>query len=253
VIDIITMEPRTLDFHYRAVINRARSLGYTMPTPGQRRKQNQLIRALKHNGIWRKLDIFYALANNGSKEFATIDWVTPSTHQITIVNSCTWAAGVGFTGNGTDMYLDTNYNPSTMGIQYTQDNACRFAWISTYSASALVDGIGNVNQNRMSLASASSHRINSGSTTLSAAADLTGTTGLRVINRTSSTNVELFNQTTQISRTATSAAITSSNQYIHRSSSTYGNSGVSIYGMGASLAAENTALNDILNTYMAVL
>jgi hypothetical protein len=253
VFDIIIMEPRALDFNYLAVINRARALGYTLPTPGQRRKQNQLIRALKHNGIWSKLDVFYALANNGSKEFATIDWVTPSTHQITIVNSCTWAANVGFTGNATDMYLDTNYNPSTMGIQYTQDNAGRFAWVVTDGGAGAIDGTASAgNTNGTLSANSTGQRINQGSTVLSAAADLQGT-GLKAINRTSSTNVEVFSGTTQSSRTATSAALTNSNQMILRGNTTYGNHAVSLYGMGASLVTQNTALNDILDTYMASL
>jgi len=251
VLDIITLEPRTLDFNYLAVINRARSLGYTLPTPGQRRKQNQLIRALKHNGIWSKLDVFYPLANNGSKEFATIDWVTPSTHQITIVNSCTWAANVGFTGDGVSMYLDTNYNPATMGVQYTLDNASRFAWVYT-DGGTIIDGTSTSNTNGMTSATATSQRINQGSAALAASVNLAGT-GLRAINRTSSTNVELFVNTTQSSTTATSNSVASLNQYILRSSATYTAHTISAYGMGASLVAENTALYDIINTYLASL
>lgn len=41
---------------------------------------------------------------------------------ITNVNSTTFTASEGFTGNGTTMYLDTNYNPSTNGVKYTLNN-----------------------------------------------------------------------------------------------------------------------------------
>lgn len=252
MLDIIIKPSRCLDIEYLAVLHRARSLGYTLPTPSQQKFQNQrLLRELKYAGAWQKLDIFYGLANNGSKEFATIDWVTPSAHQITIVNSCTWASNVGFTGNGTDMYLDTNYNPSSMGVQYTLDNASRFAWVLADNSGNL-DGVAASGVNTMIPSSSTSQRINQGAANLSSAADLNGT-GLTVINRTSSTNVELFKNTTQISRTATSTSVNNANQLILRSSTTYGSHTISAYGMGASLVNENAALYNALNTYLASL
>jgi len=42
---------------------------------------------------------------------------------ITNVNSTTFTAGEGFQGNGTTMYLDTNYNPAVDGVKYTQNSA----------------------------------------------------------------------------------------------------------------------------------
>jgi len=42
---------------------------------------------------------------------------------ITEVNSPTWTANEGYQGNGTTMYLDTNYNPSVDGVKYTLNSA----------------------------------------------------------------------------------------------------------------------------------
>jgi hypothetical protein len=74
---------------------------------------------------------------------------------------------------------------------------------------------------------------------------------MKSIHRTSSTNVELFNDTTQGSRTALSAAITSSNQFILRSgSSAYGAHEISMYAMGANLVSDNAAFVTAYNTYI---
>jgi hypothetical protein len=70
---------------------------------------------------------------------------------------------------------------------------------------------------------------------------------LKVINRTSSTNVEIFNGSTQLSRTATSTSINSGNQYVIPSGC---DACASVYAMGASLVAENAQLKIILDSYI---
>lgn len=50
---------------------------------------------------------------------------------ITNVNSTTFTAGEGFQGNGTTMYLDTNYNPSVDGVKYTLNSASFGAYSTT--------------------------------------------------------------------------------------------------------------------------
>ena len=77
--------------------------------------------------------------------------------------------------------------------------------------------------------------------------------GLSSINRISSTNVVLFDDTTQYTGTANSSAVSSNNQFIFRGGTNYSNSQTSVYGMGASLVSENTALYNALNTYIASL
>lgn len=43
---------------------------------------------------------------------------------ITEVNAPTWTANTGYTGNGTTMYLNTNYNASVDSSMFTQNSAC---------------------------------------------------------------------------------------------------------------------------------
>jgi hypothetical protein len=141
MLDIIIRQSVTLDSDYQAVIRYAQTLGYVVPTPGQRHRQNQLIKSFKMTGIWAKLDLFYLFANNGSKEFATLNWKSPSLYQATLVNSPVFTTNQGIAGDGVAAYVDTNCNPATQGVNYTQDNAGRFAWVYSAVASNNIDGL----------------------------------------------------------------------------------------------------------------
>jgi hypothetical protein len=96
------------------------------------------------------------------------------------------------------------------------------------------------------------NKINQGTANLSAAAPMNNL-GLSSINRISSTNVVLFDDTTQYTGTANSQTVLSANQFIFRSGATFANSQTSVYGMGASLVSENTELYNALNTYITSL
>jgi hypothetical protein len=91
---------------------------------------DKLIASLKRTGVWPKLDALYIFANSDSPS-ALINWKTPGTFGCTAVNSPTFAADRGFTGNGTSSYLDTNYIPSSNGINWQQDSASLFNWCLT--------------------------------------------------------------------------------------------------------------------------
>jgi hypothetical protein len=147
------------------------------------------------------------------------------------------------------LILNANFNPATSGVQYTLNNASRFIYLKTAFATSpyyVLDAVLGIGQNSLQNRNANDQRINQGAGGISSNADLSGA-GLKVINRTSSTNVELFNGTTQLSRTATSTSINSGVQYILSAGC---DACASVYGMGASLVAENGALKTILDTYI---
>ena len=232
---------------YRAVITYAKSRNYTLPSSSQQTLQNNLLASLKSAGVWSKLDTFVLFATNGNSDFALIDW--KRLLQYTAVNSPTFTTNQGFQGNGSTSYINTNFNPAIDNINYLLDNACRYMWNFTINAgSRYFDGNENANSNSMYSNSSNIHRINT-TNSLSAVVAL-NTTGLIGINRTSSTNVELFDDTTQFSRTATSTGITDDPQWISRSATNYGTQRTSMYLMGASLVSENTNLYNAINTYM---
>jgi hypothetical protein len=110
---------------------------------------------------------------------------------ITNVNSTTFTAGEGFTGNGTTMYLDTNYSAFSDGVNYTKNSisfGC-YALLNPASDNSLLMGFNQgsclsyVSNNFASLGGVSMFTANS-------AANSTGTThtgdGMHSALRTSS-------------------------------------------------------------------
>jgi hypothetical protein len=240
-----------VDSDYQAILDYATTQSYTLPSAGQRAKQNQLLVGLKRAGAWSKLDTFAVFATDGDSNFALIDWKRLTTY--TAVNSPAFTTNAGFRGNGTSSYIDTNFNPATNGVNYKQNDASRFLWNKIISAgSRWLDGNIVANTNGMYSNNSINNKINQGTANLSAAAPMNNL-GLSSINRISSTNVVLFDDTTQYTGTANSTAVSSNNQFIFRGGTNYSNSQTSVYGMGASLVSENTALYNALNTYIASL
>jgi len=236
---------------YQAILNYATTQGYTLPSPGQRAKQNQLLVGLKRAGAWSKLDTFAVFATDGDSNFALIDWKRLTTY--TAVNSPAFTTNAGFRGDGASSYIDTNFNPATNGVNYNQNNASRFLWNKIVSvASRWLDGNIVANTNGMYSNNSINNKINQGTANLSAAAPMNNL-GLSSINRISSTDVVLFDDTTQYTGTANSSSVSSNNQFIFRGGTNYSNSQTSVYGMGASLVSENTALYNALNTYLTSL
>lgn len=50
---------------------------------------------------------------------------------LTEVNSPTFTAGKGYSGNGTTQYINLNYNPFNDGVNFQLNDACFGAWINT--------------------------------------------------------------------------------------------------------------------------
>jgi len=113
------------DADYQAVLDYATTQGYTLPSSGQQTLQNQLVVDLKDGGIWSKLDTFAVFATDGDSDFALIDWKRVTDY--TAINSPTFTTNVGFQGNGTSSYIDSNYNASTSGVNYLTGNYS-FGW-----------------------------------------------------------------------------------------------------------------------------
>lgn len=241
----------SFDADYQAVLNRATTLGYTLPSASQQIKQNALVLSLKLGGIWNKLDVLYIFANDGGSDFGTLNWIAPTLNQSTLVNSPTYITNIGFQGNGTSSYINTNFNAVIQGVNYVQDNASRYLYMYSASGTGALDGKQVVSVNNMARASTSNQRINQSTIPLVGGAfDFTATQGMKSIHRTNSTNVELFNATTQASRTAISASMNSNNQFVLRSGASYGGHTISMYANGASLVAENTVFVNAFNTYI---
>jgi hypothetical protein len=238
------------EVQYKAVLDKAILEGFTLPIDAEKIKQNNLMISLKSSGGYAKADQILVPATTSNSDFGRIDWKTP-TRLATLFNAPTFVSGKGLQGNGSSAYIDTNFNPVTDGVNYQQNNASRFVFMDTASGTGPLDGISAASINNMARTSTSFQRINQSTTPLVGGSfDFTATRGMKSIHRTSSTNVELFNDTTQGSRTALSATMTSSNQLILRSGAAYGSHTISFYMNGASMISENSAIVTAVNTYL---
>lgn len=134
----------TYTSEYQAILTQAVSLGYTLPSVSQRIKQDAFIIALKAALIWTKLDVLYVFATDGDSNYATLNWKNPTTFQLSKVNSPTFTSNVGFNGNGTTQYLNTNWAAGTSGVNYTSLDASCFTYINSNVSEAKADfGVSN--------------------------------------------------------------------------------------------------------------
>ena len=93
---------------------------------------------MKTAGVWDKLDLFYVFATDGDGDYATLNWKAPSSFQITKTNSPTFTTNEGFAQSGT-AYLDSGYDISTDGTNYTQDDAGVFGAFPTLSSTSIAN------------------------------------------------------------------------------------------------------------------
>ncbi len=237
------------DVDYKAILDRGTALSYTLPTLAQQKLQNKLLMDMKADGVWAKLDVFYNFANNGGRDFARINWKNPSATVATLFNSITFNSNVGFQGNGTDMYIDTNFQLIN-GVNYTQNNASRYLWMNTASGTNPFDGNALGATNTIRRQNSTAQRINQGVTGVSPSFDYTAAAGMKSIHRTSLISITLFNGTTPETRTVASATLMATNHLILRSQSLYGSHTLSMYAVGASMVSENT---NFINDYQSYL
>jgi len=96
----------------------------TKPSEAIAAAQNTMCCALVDAGIWSKLDVFYLFAQtvNTASE-ALVNWKNPGTLDAVAFAAPAFVALEGFTGDGANTYINTNYVPNTHGVNYTQNNA----------------------------------------------------------------------------------------------------------------------------------
>ena len=236
----------------QAILDRADLEGYTKPSSLVQSEMDTLILAQQASGIWDKEDVFFNFAYNDAtlQDFSRIDWKSPTGTLGTLFGGISYGIQ-GFAGDGVNGKFDTGFTPSTDGVNYTLDDASRFMVLGTLQGS----GGGGIDfnsapgfSNTMQFGNSAVHRINQSSGNLNAAANLIND-GFKGINRTSSTNVELFNKSTQISRTATSTSLDAGTQTVLGGFS-FTDRIASCYQMGASVVSETPQFIIDYNIYL---
>jgi hypothetical protein len=99
---------------------------------GRKTLVGTLIAGLKTDGIWAKLDRLWLFAAENTQS-ALIDLVKAgaSSSAATAVNSPTFTTDLGYTGNGSSAYINSNFNLTTSAVNFTQNSACVFGWSNT--------------------------------------------------------------------------------------------------------------------------
>lgn len=233
---------------YMSILTEATTQGYTLPSADQQVKQNLFIQTLKSNGVWDKSDLILVFANNGSKEFACINWKNPSGNKATIASSPTFTVNQGFTGNGTNSFINTNYAPSGLA-NYKLNDASRYVYLRVSAVNKIIDGVSGNTSNTMTTFPSVNQKINQGGVNSLTSIDFSGV-GMKSMNRTSSTNITYFNDSVSGTTTATSISVNPVEQLILQSVGSFGAHQVSFYLMGASLVSENSSLVTAFSTYL---
>jgi hypothetical protein len=151
------------DADYQAVLDYGTTQGYTLPSASQQLLQNQLVVDLKDGGIWSKLDTFVVFPTDGDEDFALIDWIRLT--QYTAVNNVDFTPNQGFDLGGASSYINTNYTPSTQGVNYTSSDASfGVFWDKTSATTGYLSGsrtAGDLNANYLNAAALTINSINS--------------------------------------------------------------------------------------------
>jgi len=221
------------DPDFQAWLDRGTALGYTLPSDDQKIVLNDWVLGLKADSLWTKFDILYWFAIDGDSDMATLNFKDPSNFQVSKVSSPTFTTNIGFTMPTSNAYLDTTFNPTSDGVNYTQDDASIVGYFEDTSSGTIFVGTDTDLTISMRFASVTTQRLNSTNALSSAAGFVTDE--YKGFTRTSSTNVQLYNGTTQTVRTQTSTAMPNVNVRIARYN---GGNGLGVrcrwFGLGSS-------------------
>lgn len=223
--------------------------------PGSTRKTaiNTFIVALKTAGVWTKLDGLYILAAHSSQA-AQRNWIADQ-YNLTENNSPTFTTDRGYTGNGTNMYLDTGFNPSTASSpQFTRNSAHAGVWsrtesLANYDMGETVAGLG-VNP-RSSTANTMRGYVNDTAAAYNYGSNTTSVGHFIISRSSSSSTVGYINSTATSTVTSTSTALGSGTITILRNLTGYSSRQIAAAHFGAHLSgADASAFYSALNTYL---
>lgn len=163
------------------------------------------------------LDYFFLFAQD-SQANGRISLINPNLYAVTEHGTPTWNAYQGYTGNGSSMYLSTNYTESTNAIQWQLNNNTSglYARLSTgfgtITEMGAYDGVNNSSIKLRTSATAST--ISNDSTAIVTSNNI-GSQGLYMGNRKNNTQVTLtINGITSANITSNSSALVAKNDFI---------------------------------------
>jgi len=242
------------DTDFQAVIDKAIAESFDLPPYNVLRAMNYFVIQLKGFGIWSKLDTIFNFAT-GLTGYEDFTGICLKRRVLGTDNGTLTFTTEGREGNGSNYFFDTQYNPSVFGGNYALNDASKAGVVYNLGGGSItqmtIDGIlsTNIEQKTFNF-NTSAQRINSGTTQLNAAANLSGS-GLKTINRQSSTNVMLTSKSTEINRTSPSSSINNENIVLFISGGQFSFVGTASWFAGSALTyIETQDFRAVYNQYL---
>ncbi len=231
-------------------------------TPDSTRQSliNTTIVDLKAAGIWSKIDRLHIYAAHDEVN-SLRDWKVPTRGSIRI-SSPVFTTDRGFAGNGISSRIDTNFNPSGAGQQYTSTSSSVFVWMQYINTDGIFLGgrMGISDPNYLTLSRDATQKLSIRINTVNAntSTALIGSTKFMSANRSGITHKIYFNGALDSTHTRNETGLGNYNvpvlAYRNNVSYTYEEAQVSAVGFGSSLTdAENASLYAIINAYMTAI
>lgn len=246
------------DADFYAVILYAQSVPYTVPTVAQQQHFSRMVKELKDNSMWSNMDRFFVMAQNGGSNFGRINWRNPNlATELSIANAGAFLSNNGYLLNGTTQWISTNFTPSTNGVNYTLNNAGRYAYMMTRTASQGVnyamDGNATQNNNYRRLVTSAQNEVKINGTANLAAALFTNHVGYMAITRADATNINNYVDTPTINTQAqASVSLPSEVQWIGRNAAVYYGGYIGWYAIGGAIpVADLITHKNIITKYMS--
>jgi hypothetical protein len=235
------------DSDYQAVLDFATSEGITLPSTSQQILQNNVVLGFKDKNLWNKKDAFGLFATDGNVDFALICW--KRLIKMDAINSPSFSANAGFTGDGVSSYIDTKFKPLSDGINYTLDNAGLS--INVGSGSGYIVGNISTASGNQRIRIGNDLMIN-GDTVFLPTAFQAGNIHL---DRLSSTQiVSQQDSTIEDTKTNNSTSLQNNEIFLLRITNNYSNANIKAFSARASFTeTEKNDYDTIINTYLAAL
>lgn len=243
----ITVEPET-----KAVLDFAESNNYTPPS--SIRRFDNFIKDLKSNNLFTKFDTFYLFAGDAEANFKMINIVQPAKHFATQHGGLEWSKE-GVKGNGTNAYIDTNYNATTDGVKFKLNDAHFGGYVFDFDATQVgaysnpLCGVLTLDLQAIYITNSIHNYINSARLGGSINASFKKTATL---NRDNSNSHYALSGNGKQEQAVASTTLTNDKTVILRRRNHFSTVHLSTFHQGAALTlVENNKLNEILERYVS--
>lgn len=233
----------------------AASDGYTAFNGDTKDASLVMVNSLVEAGVWDKADLFSVYATNGDRDFATYNWVDPTSNYGTQFNTPTFTSLQGFTGNGTNMYI----SHGNVQDKSSQNNvSIGFFQRSSSSGITSLNVIGAESSTTLRIGNNFSnqgyYRINAGAPSNTGVSTIAPSQILLMADRDASDSDSMYANGSSIGSSSTASIVDLQLIELLRSGSSYSSQQVSFAWKGTSLSpGEHAELYNAVSTYLTAI